>query len=173
MSARSVVNTAPPGSADATTIASTADPCPALVLRRAARRARGSTSSSAISQVFSNRLTGASAGLPVRHSTRTAEGTTGGHSPSERSFLIRAAEYRLGCERRLTAPESRTINSVGWPSGGRLPSSLRRRVPPWPDLTRVVRPPPRQARSGRHALRPEAFGGESRLSNNKCVVWCS
>ncbi|MCB9388229.1 MAG: hypothetical protein H6512_01160 [Acidimicrobiia bacterium] len=52
----SLVNTAPPGSAIATTIASIADPCWASARRAPARRARCWGRSSTMSQVLRNRL---------------------------------------------------------------------------------------------------------------------
>ena len=60
-SLRSLPRTAPPGSAIATTTASTAEPWPARARRAPARRATRSGSSSTMSQVFSRQLTRASA----------------------------------------------------------------------------------------------------------------
>ncbi len=45
---------------------------------------------------------------PLRHSTRTAEGTIGGQNPSRFSAVIIAAASWLWRDRRVTPPESST-----------------------------------------------------------------
>ena len=105
----SPVSIVPPGSAVATTIASTADPFRAAARRAAARRARCWGRSSRSSQILRNRLVSAPVRWrPLRHSTRTTEGTSGGQIPSSlRTEMIAAASW-LCRESRLTPPESRT-----------------------------------------------------------------
>ncbi len=108
-SARSPVRTVPPGSATAATRASTADPVCASVRSQAARRASGTGTLSATSQVRRNRWCAASLDpSPVRDSIKTTEGTTGGHKPSARRAVISAAARGERSAGRVTAPESRT-----------------------------------------------------------------
>ncbi len=78
MSVGSPVSTFPPGSARATTTASTAEPCFARYRRLAARRAVSSGRSVRMSHVLSSRLVLASGpGRPVTDSTTTTEGSYG------------------------------------------------------------------------------------------------
>ena len=99
----------PPGSAMATTIASTADPRRARVRSNAALRATRSDRRSAMMQVLRKRLVFASfPELPVRDSTNDAVDTRGGQSPSARSARINAAAEDDRSARRLIPPESRT-----------------------------------------------------------------
>ena len=103
------VRTVPPGSAPATTSASTAEPRRACRRRKAARLASRSPTSSTMSHVLRNLFAAASRpACPWRHSTRTTGGTVGGHKPSSRSARISAATDRDRSARRLTALESRT-----------------------------------------------------------------
>jgi hypothetical protein len=105
----SEVRTVPPGSAIATTSASTADPRRARRRSNAARRAKDSGIACATSQVFRNLFSFASRpACPCRHSTRTTDGTFGGHSPCSRSARINARESRERSASRVTPPESRT-----------------------------------------------------------------
>lgn len=109
----SEVNTVPPGSAAATTIASTADPRRALVRRLAARRALARGRDSRTSHVFNKLLVLASRrGSPVRLSTSTSDGTSGGHAPSLRSAVSNAAVSRDRRDRQLTPPESKTTSAT-------------------------------------------------------------
>jgi hypothetical protein len=102
------VSTVPPGSANATTRASTADPRRASRRSRAARRARDSGIASAMSHVLRNRFSFASRpACPCKHSTRTNAGIVGGHRPSSRRATIRARARRERSASWLTAPESR------------------------------------------------------------------
>ena len=105
----SEVSTVPPGSAMATTIASTADPRRARVRRNAAFRATRSDRRSAMLQVLRKRFVLASfPESPVRASTNDAVGTRGGQNPSARSARINATAEDDRSARRLIAPESRT-----------------------------------------------------------------
>ena len=118
-SARSPVRTVPAGSATAVTSASTADPARALARSRAARRASGTGTLSATSQVRRKRLCAASRDpSPVRHSIKTMEGTMGGHNPSARSASMSAAARAERSARRVTAPESRTSTQGCFGSAG-------------------------------------------------------
>ncbi len=108
-SPESDVSTEPPGSATATTNASTADPRRASERRRAARLATRSPIPSRTSQVLSSRFVGASlAGSPCKHSMSTGDGTTGGQSPFRRNSSIKATARLVRAARKETAPESRT-----------------------------------------------------------------
>ena len=110
-SSGSDVSTVPPGSANATTSASTADPRRASRRSCAARLASVSGTATAISQVLRKRFSFASRpGCPWRHSTRTTAGTVGGHRPSSRRATINASALRERSANRLTAPES-SINT--------------------------------------------------------------
>ncbi|MDQ1446201.1 MAG: hypothetical protein QOI20_2665 [Acidimicrobiaceae bacterium] len=111
-SARSPVSTVPPGSATAATTASTAEPRLAFVRNEAARRANASGIASRTSQVRRKRFAAASLGpSPLKLSTRTTLGTSGGHKPSSRSARISASARGDLSESRVTAPESRTSTS--------------------------------------------------------------
>lgn len=103
---RGPLSTSPPGSASAITRASRADPCRALARSDAALLASGSGTRSTTSHVLRKRFTLASVrGLPVRDSTRTIDGTTGGQRPS---FLNARITARVSAFRRaslLTPPE--------------------------------------------------------------------
>ena len=108
-SPRSLPSTSPPGSAIAMTRASTAEPFWAWVRSDAARRAMRSGTSSAMSHVFRKRFTFTSEPcLPVRHSTRTTDGTTGGQSPVRRKARIFASESVFRRASPVTPPESKT-----------------------------------------------------------------
>jgi hypothetical protein len=92
------------GSPSATTMASTAEPRRAFVHSQAARRATGSGSAPTTSQAFKSWLTRASRRpWPVRDSTSTALGTTGGQRPSRRSAESRARPDVDRSESRLNA----------------------------------------------------------------------
>ena len=126
-SARSPVTTAPPGSAIATTRASTAEPARARRLSSAARRAIDSLTDGSMMHIFKNRCVLASRlGSPCRDSTRTIVGTIGGHSScalnarmSDRAVLVRA-------ERRDNPPLSST--STGHPTRSSDRSRTRRAI---------------------------------------------
>lgn len=116
-SSGSVVSTVPPGSAIATTSASTAEPRRARLRSNAARRATLSGIRSITSQVFSSWFSFASRpACPWRHSTSTTDGTAAGQRPSSRNARMSAADARERSARRLTAPESRTIRGSTRPS---------------------------------------------------------
>jgi hypothetical protein len=120
-SSGSEVSAVPPGSANAMTRASTAEPRRARLRSSAARRASGSETPSTTSHVFRKRFASASrAAWPCRHSTSTTDGTTGGQSPSSRRARISAAACRVRSASLLTPPESRT-------STARHPASRTRR----------------------------------------------
>lgn len=113
-SSGSDVKTEPPGSAQATTRASIADPRRADVRREAARRARRSGMSSTTSQVLRSRFAEASrAASPCNASISTGVGTTGGQRPSVRSAARSAAAAVDRSASRETPPESRTSTSAG------------------------------------------------------------
>jgi hypothetical protein len=103
----SPVRTDPLGSARATTRASTADPRCATARRMPARRASCSGTSSTMSQVFKNLFVTASCcERPLRHSTRTTVGTTGGQMPWRTKTVMSAAAsgLRRRGEIRLRSP---------------------------------------------------------------------
>lgn len=105
----SPVSTVPPGSAIATTNASTADPVPALARRYPARRAVRSETTGSTSQVFSKRLMFVSVrAAPEVDSASTTVGTMGGHRFSTLSAAISAAARRVRWLSRLSPPESST-----------------------------------------------------------------
>ena len=123
-SATSPVSTTPAGSAVATTTASTADPRRAWLRSRAPRLTKETGSDCWMSHVLRNRLVMASRPeSPVRHSTRTTDGTSGGQRPSSRRATINAAARLPRAARRLTPPESRTSTSSARGSGHPLRKS--------------------------------------------------
>ena len=112
MSARSPVRTVPPGSAIATTSASTAEPARARRRSSAARRAVDSLTADSMMHIFKNRWVLASRrGSPCRDSTRTIVGTTGGHSSWALSAPMSDSAVLVRADRRDTPPLSR-INTV-------------------------------------------------------------
>ena len=126
MSARSPVTTVPPGSAIATTRASTAEPVRARRLSSAARRAVDSLTDGSMMHIFRNRWVLASLQSPVADSTSTIVGTTGGHKScalnarmSDRAVLVRA-------ERRNNPPLSST--STDQPTRSSDRSRIRRTI---------------------------------------------
>ena len=132
-SAKSPLSTAPPGSATATTKASTADPRPADARSSAARRASCCGTSSMISQVFRKRLVRTSLrSLPLRHSTRTTEGTRGGQMPSRTKAAIMAAVSWLRRAKRVTAPEASTSAFMRHDGRYGRGAPARRACLPWP-----------------------------------------
>src|SRR5262249_20669911 len=92
-----------------TTTASTAEPRLARPRISAARRARASESTTSTAHAFRNLFVEASrSGRPVRHSTSTALGTTGGQSPLAVNTLMSAAARIERVASRVTPPLSRT-----------------------------------------------------------------
>ena len=105
----SEVNTMPPGSAAATTRASTADPFFAQVRSQPARRVSPTSITSNTSQDLSKRFTRASLpAWPCKHSTNTGDGTTGGQRPSRMNFSTRSAARGTLRNRNEMPPESTT-----------------------------------------------------------------
>ena len=165
------VSTVPPGSANATTSASTAEPRRARRRSRAARRATDSGITCAISQVFRNLFPLASRpAWPWRHSTKTTDGTLGGQSPSSRNARINASPPRERSARRVTPPESRTNTKSNQPYGGG--ENARRLV--WRPQSRglVVRvsalPPGSEARSCTFRWPPSVLGGGAPARTASC-----
>ena len=108
-SSGSPVRTVPPGSANTTRSASTADPRRARARRWPARRAVASATTGSTSQLLSSRLRLASVrAAPVVDSASTIVGTTGGHRFSSWRASMRAAARRFRWLRRLRPPESST-----------------------------------------------------------------
>jgi hypothetical protein len=108
MSRASDASAIPPGSANATTRASTAEPRRASRRGSAVLRANDSGTDSAMSQVLRNRFSTASCpACPRRHSTRTGDSTFGGESPALRKASIGANASRERSASRVTPPASR------------------------------------------------------------------
>jgi hypothetical protein len=116
MSARSPVRTVPPGSAIATTSASTAEPARARRRSSAARRAVDSLTADSMMHIFKNRWVLTSRlGSPYSDSTRTIVGTTGGHNSCALKAPMSDSAVLVRAERRDTPPLSRTstVNRLG------------------------------------------------------------
>lgn len=127
MSARSPVTTVPPGSAIATTRASTAEPVRANRLSSAARRAVDSLTDGSMMHIFKNRWVLASRrGSPSNDSTSTIVGTTGGHSSCALSAPMSDSAVLVRAERRDTPPLSST--STDQPTRSSDRSRIRRAI---------------------------------------------
>lgn len=124
--ARSPVSTVPPGSARATTNASTADPARARRRSVAALRAVVSLTVGSTMHIFRNRSVLASRLGSPRSDTRTIVGTSGGHSSCALSAPISESAVLVRAERRETPPLSRT--SMGQPTRSSDRSRMRRAI---------------------------------------------
>jgi hypothetical protein len=170
MSTRSPVTTVPPGSAIATTRASTAEPARARRRSSAARRAVDSLTDGSMMHIFKNRWVLASRrGSPYRDSTRTIVGTTGGHSScalnarmSDRAVLVRA-------ERRNTPPLSRT--STDQPTRSSDRSRIRRAIASAVVCWRWLGSPTSAASSSRY--RSASASASWRSSSARSAIWSS
>jgi len=109
MSALSPVSIVPPGSARATTSASTAEPARALRRSSAARRATSTLTIVSITQVLRKRFVFASRlEFPCNDSARTTLGTIGGQRPWLDSAWISDSATFVRLVKRETPPLSRT-----------------------------------------------------------------
>ena len=172
MSLRSRVSTVPPGSAKATTVASTAEPRPAWARKAPALRASPSGRSSMMTQVLRNRSTIVSVrGCPDSDSTRTIEGTTGGQIPSFLNAVTSDAAFRSRSDRRLTAPESRTKRFIPLRSQalGRGRGARELRLGPSSRLRARQAPQTVRPGSGRSLLAPPV--GASRPGRPSAAAW--
>jgi len=148
MSARSPVTTVPPGSAIATTSASTAEPALARRRNSAARRAVTSLTDGSMMHIFKKRYVLASRlESPCSDSTSTIVGTIGGHSScalkarmSETAVLVRA-------DRRDSPPLSRTstVNQLDRVTG---PGRVVRLHLRWPAVADSAHRPRRRVHRG-------------------------
>ena len=113
MSAMSPVRTVPPGSAIATTIASTADPGRARLRISAARRAVVALTDESTMHVSKKRSVFASR-LPFQYSdsTSTIVGTTGGQSSWVLSARMSVTDVSVRAARRDRPPLSSTSTSA-------------------------------------------------------------
>lgn len=125
MWARSPVRTVPPGSAMATTSASTAEPVLARRPSSAARRAVALPTDSRRCASSTHRwVLAPRRGSPWRDSTRTIVGTTGGHNSCAWNARMRERAVLVRAERRVNPPLSRT--STGQPTPPSDRSRIRR-----------------------------------------------
>ena len=172
MSLRSRVSTVPPGSAKATTVASTAEPRPAWARNAPALRASPSGRSSMMTQILRNRSTIVSVrGRPDSDSTRTIEGTTGGQIPSFLNAATSVAAFRSRSDRRLTAPESRTNRFIP-PRSQALGRGCGVRVlRPEPSPRLRARQPPQTVRPGSGQSLPAPPVGVSRPGRPPAAAW--